>query len=118
MGSRLAHRLTRSHQLGQLVATGRKRAGLSQTEFASRLGVSRKTISDLERGLAQNLSFNTALQALWLAGLQLEATPRRPPTLEEVMSRRAADQARSDELTKGRLLSPVIKPTSHKRRKS
>ena len=93
-----SHRVSQSSEIGLLIAEGRKRANLSQSEFAAQLGVSRKTISDLERGVAEHLSLNTALQALWLAGFQLEALPRRPPTLSEVMARRAADQARAEQL--------------------
>lgn len=93
-----SHRVSQSSEIGRLIAQGRKRAKLSQSQFAARLGVSRKTISDIERGVAQHLSLNTALRALWLAGFQLEALPRRPPTLFEVMARRAADQARAEQL--------------------
>lgn len=39
------------------------------------------------------------IEALQLAGLVLEARPRRPPNINEVMARRAADQARADQLT-------------------
>ena len=94
-----SHRVSQGTEIGRLVAEGRKRARLSQSEFAAQLGVSRKTISDIERGVAANLSLNTALQALWLAGFQLEALPRRPPTLSEVMARRAADRARAEQLS-------------------
>jgi transcriptional regulator with XRE-family HTH domain len=91
-------RVSQSSEIGRLIAEGRKRANLSQSEFAAQLGVSRKTISDIERGVAEHLSLTTALRALWLAGFQLEALPWRPPTLSEVMARRAADQARADQL--------------------
>ena len=97
--SRSSHQVSQSSEIGRLIAEGRKRAKLSQSEFATQLGVSRKTISDIERGVAEHLSLNTALQALWLAGFQLEALPRRPPTLSEVMARRAADQARAEQLS-------------------
>jgi transcriptional regulator with XRE-family HTH domain len=95
---RSTHRVSQSSEIGRLIAEGRKRANLSQSEFAAQLGVSRKTVSDIERGVAEHLSLNTALQALWLAGFQLEALPRRPPTLADVMARRAADQARAEQL--------------------
>jgi transcriptional regulator with XRE-family HTH domain len=90
--------LSRSTDIGRLIAEGRRRVKLSQAEFAERLGVSRKTISDIERGAAEHLSLNTALAALWLAGFQLEANTRRPPTLDEVMARRAADLARAEQI--------------------
>lgn len=91
-------RVRQIQDVGRLIAAGRKRARLSQTEFATQLGVSRKTLSDLERGVAAHISLNTVLQALQLAGFVLEARSRRPPTITEVMARRAADQARADVL--------------------
>lgn len=98
MTSKRPHsRIARVSDIGALIAEGRKRARLSQAEFAERLGVSRKTISDAERGAAENLSLSTALAALGLAGFQIEATPRRPPTLNEIMARRAADLARAEQ---------------------
>jgi HTH-type transcriptional regulator/antitoxin HipB len=36
------------YQMGQILAAGRRRAGLTQTEAASRLGVSQSRISALE----------------------------------------------------------------------
>ena len=96
--TRSVHRVSQSNEIGRLIAAGRKRANLSQSEFAAQLGVSRKTVSDIERGVAEHLSLNTALQALWLAGFQLEALPRRPPTLSEVMARRASDRERAEQL--------------------
>jgi HTH-type transcriptional regulator/antitoxin HipB len=96
--ARPATRLTKSSDIGRLIAAGRRRAKLSQADFANQLGVSRKTISDIERGAAEHLSLNTALAALWLAGFQLEANQRRPATLSEVMARRAADLARAERL--------------------
>ena len=85
-------------ELGLRVAEGRRRAKISQTEFAKKVGVSRKTISDLERGAAEHLSLKTAMAALSLAGFVLYSAVRRPPTMEEIMARRAADRRRADEL--------------------
>jgi len=73
---------------------------VSQEAFAARLGVSRKTVSDLERGVAEHLSLKTAMRALSLAGFVLQASVRRPPTIYEVMTQRAADRARADEIMK------------------
>jgi transcriptional regulator with XRE-family HTH domain len=94
-----AQRVLQTRDIGRLIAAGRKRARLSQTDFATQLGVSRKTVSDLERGVAAHISLSTALQALQFAGFVLEARARRPPTITEVMARRAADHARADQLT-------------------
>ncbi len=84
--------------IGRLVAAGRRRVALTQEEFATALGVSRKTLSDLERGVAEHVSLKTAIKALSLAGFVLHATLRRPPTLAEVMAKRAMHRTRVDGL--------------------
>ena len=91
-------RLLKPFEVGQQIARGRKRAKISQAAFAQKLGVSRKTISDLERGAAEHVSLKTAMAALSLAGLVLYATVRRPPSMEEIMARRAADRTRAEAL--------------------
>ncbi len=113
--SRKAQRLSRSADIGRLVAEGRQRAKLSQEEFASKLGISRKTVSDLERGVAHHVSLQTALQALALAGFVLEASWRRPPTLSEVMAQRAEHQARVDRLTEAGATSVEPSPSQPRR---
>src|SRR5882672_3611758 len=93
-----AERLLKPFELGLLVARGRRRAKISQVAFAQKLGVSRKTISDLERGAAEHVSLKTAMAALSLAGFVLYSAERRPPTIEEIMARRAADRTRANKL--------------------
>ena len=93
-----AKRLIKPFEVGLQIAQGRRRAKLSQSEFARNLGVSRKTISDLERGAGEHVSLKTAMAALALAGFFLYSAERRPPTMEEIMARRAADRARAEEL--------------------
>ena len=92
--------------------------------LAQKLGVSRKTVSDLERGAAEHVSLKTAMGALALAGFVLYSAERRPPSLDEIMARRARDRARADELvasqaTSARTDSPTPKPArpSRTRRK-
>ena len=63
--------------VGRLVAAARRERRIPQERFARQLGVSRKTLSDLERGVAENVSLNTALRALALAGFA-ELVERRP----------------------------------------
>jgi len=91
-------RLLKPFEVGKLIAAGRRRAKLSQQAFAERLGVSRKTISDLERGAAENVSLKTAMAALSQAGYVLSAAAHRAPTLAEVMAQRAAHRTRVEEL--------------------
>ena len=92
-----AERLLKPFEVGLQVARGRKRAKVSQAAFAEKLGVSRKTISDMERGAAEHVSLKTAMAALSLAGFVLYSTERRPPTMEEIMAQRAADRRRAEE---------------------
>ncbi|MGH8294266.1 MAG: helix-turn-helix transcriptional regulator [Steroidobacteraceae bacterium] len=93
-----SHRLLKPFEIGKLVAAGRRRAKLSQQAFAERLGVSRKTVSDLERGAAENVSLKTAMAAISQAGYVLAASARRAPSLAEVMAQRAAHRTRVEEL--------------------
>ena len=90
------NRLKHPFEVGRLIASGRKRLGISQTAFSSRLGVSRKTLSDLERGAAEHVSLKTALRALALAGFVVDVSPHRPPTLAEVMANRARELTLTD----------------------
>jgi DNA-binding XRE family transcriptional regulator len=101
-----AARLLKPFELGLQVARGRRRTKISQAAFAQKLGVSRKTISDLERGAAEHVSLKTAMAALTLAGFVLYSAERRPPTIEEIMARRAADRARAEELLNSGVAAP------------
>jgi DNA-binding XRE family transcriptional regulator len=114
-----AQRLLKPFDVGLLIAQGRRRDKLSQEVFARKLGVSRKTVSDLERGAAEHVSLKTAMAALALAGFVLYSAERRPPTLDDIMARRASDRARADELlasqgasTPARATSAALKPAS------
>ena len=117
-----AQRLLKPFELGLLVAQGRRRVKLSQEVFAQKLGVSRKTVSDLERGAAEHVSLKTAMAALALAGFVLYSAERRPPTLDEIMARRASDRARADDLiasqgasTSAGTTAPTLKPATPSR---
>ncbi len=102
MTAPVSSRLLRPQEIGRLIAEGRHRTGQSQTAFAERLRISRKTLSDIERGVADHVS---------LAGFVLEASMRRLPTLPEIMAERAEHQARIDNLA---LRSPPV-PVKKKR---
>ena len=106
-----AERLMKPFELGLRVARGRRRAKISQAAFAQKLGVSRKTISDLERGTAEHVSLKTAMAALSLAGFVLYSVERRPPTMEEIMARHAADRTRADKLLNSGTTPSSVTPT-------
>ena len=107
-----AGRLLKPFELGLCVAQGRRRAKISQAAFAQKLGVSRKTISDLERGTAEHVSLKTAMAALSLAGFVLYCAARRPPTMDEIMARRAADRTRADKLLNSSSVTPTPLPSA------
>ena len=60
------------YQMGQILAAGRRRAGLTQAEAAARLGVSQSRISTLEADSGA-LTLNQLLAFYAAYGLQLQA---------------------------------------------
>lgn len=63
-----------SPDLGLLIRTARKSRGLSQDTLATELGVTRMTVSRLERG--ESVAIDTAIAALSLCGMTLIAVPK------------------------------------------
>jgi DNA-binding XRE family transcriptional regulator len=110
-----AERLLKPFELGLWVGRGRRRAKISQAAFAQKLGVSRKTISDLERGAAEHVSLKTAMAALSLAGFVIYCAPRRLPTLEEIMARRAAHRVRAEKLLNSDATPPPTRAKDRRR---
>lgn len=110
-----ALRLMKPFEVGLQVAAGRRLAKISQEDFARKLGVSRKTLSDLERGAVEHVSLKTAMAALALAGFVLYSARRRPPTMEEIMARRAADRVRAEELEASRVGMAAASSKGHRR---
>jgi HTH-type transcriptional regulator / antitoxin HipB len=69
------------HQMGQLLAAGRRRAGLTQAEAASRVGVSQSRLSTLETDSgALTLTQLLALLGAYDLQLQVEDKGSSPPT--------------------------------------
>lgn len=63
------HRLVTAAQLGQLLRSARKKQSLTQTDVASRLGLSQNRVSYLESH-PEDLSFKQLLA--WCAALRIE----------------------------------------------
>ena len=63
------------YQMGQILAAGRRRANLTQTEAAARLGVSQSRISTLEADSGA-LTLSQLLTLLGAYGLQLQVQDR------------------------------------------
>jgi len=92
----------RATDVGRLIAAGRKARAWSQAQLAELVGVSRKTISDLERGEGHHASLTTALKALSLTGFSVDIIPHRRPDIEEILRIRAA--VRNDAAESPRIL--------------
>jgi len=79
---------TTPYQMGQVLAAGRRRAGLTQAEAAARLGVSQSRISTLETDAAA-LTLNQLLTLFGAYELQLQvldkgsSVPTSPPSALE-----------------------------------
>ncbi|ORA77392.1 helix-turn-helix domain-containing protein [Mycobacterium malmoense] len=63
-------------ELGEHVRRARQGKGFPQNELANRIGVTRMTISRLERG--ESVSVDTALRALSECGIALALAPKFP----------------------------------------
>jgi len=80
--------ITTPYQMGQVLAAGRRRAGLTQAEAAARLGVSQSRISTLETDAAA-LTLNQLLTLFGVYELQLQvldkgsSVPTSPPSALE-----------------------------------
>jgi HTH-type transcriptional regulator / antitoxin HipB len=67
-----------SHQMGQILAAGRRRTGLTQAEAALRVGVSQSRISTLE-AYAGALTLDQLLALLGAYGLRLQVEDKDSP---------------------------------------
>jgi transcriptional regulator with XRE-family HTH domain len=70
-------------ELGQKIREARLRAGLSQTDLARPLGMSRATVSDLENGTIKELGVRKLVRLCQRLGLDLYLAEKRRPTLHE-----------------------------------
>jgi transcriptional regulator with XRE-family HTH domain len=72
-------------ELGREVAQVRKRKALSQTDLARAAGVSRQTISALERGVVSDLGVRKLMRVLEVLGFELAVRPAgHPVTLDDL----------------------------------
>ena len=78
--------------LGERVAQARKAAGATATAVARQSKRSRDILHRLERG--EDVSVSSLLDILRAIGCQLELTPARMPTLDEVRERFSDDDER------------------------
>jgi HTH-type transcriptional regulator / antitoxin HipB len=72
-------------QLGRRIHDARKQAALSQSEVAARLGMSRATISGIERGTIGEIGLRKVIALCAMLGLALEVTTAHArPTLAQL----------------------------------
>jgi transcriptional regulator with XRE-family HTH domain len=79
--------------IGKEIAARRKAQRLRQADLASRAGVSRATLEALENGRAAEIGYSKLARILSALGLELRLGPAgtRRPTLDELLSERAAN---------------------------
>lgn len=82
-------------ETGQIVRQARKQAGLTQTELARRLKMSRATLSQLENGVIGDLGIRKLGLIGDRLGLEIIVRPRRPLTLHEAYARNRAERQAS-----------------------
>lgn len=72
-------------EIGNKIRAGRKRQKITQDQLAKDLGMSRSTISQLEKGIVQEIGVRKLIRIMEYLGLELRARPAgTPPTLEEL----------------------------------
>lgn len=70
-------------EAGTLIRAARQKAGITQAELASRLHMSRATISKIENGIIEELGIRKLAQVCNRLGLEILVQPRRTLTLHE-----------------------------------
>jgi transcriptional regulator with XRE-family HTH domain len=84
-----------AQSLGHLIARARKRAGLTQTDLARKLRVSRNTVGKMEVG-AQGINFYTLFEIC--AATDAKLTDLVPPEMANFLPKAEIDQRTLDRL--------------------
>ena len=80
-------------EIGTRIASARKERRLTQTELASRAGVSRPTIDLLENGRASEIGYSKLARILAAVGfeLRLQTIAQERPTLDDLLKEDSGD---------------------------
>lgn len=71
--------------IGNEIRAERKRRKITQDQLAKTFGMSRSTVSQIEKGIVQDIGIRKVIRILEYLGLDLRVRPRgAPPTLEEL----------------------------------
>lgn len=77
------------YEIGPLLREARRKAGVSQSELARPLGMSRATVSAIEGGRCIEIGFAKLSALLERVGLEVTVAPRKGrPTLEDLRRER------------------------------
>ena len=75
--------------IGLLIATARKKNGLTQAELACKLGMSRATLSGVENGTINEIGIRKILLILLTLGLDIQIQEKTSrPTLQQLLKER------------------------------
>ena len=66
------------YDIGELLKTARKEKKLTQSELAKQVGVTRQTLSKLEKGLIDKVSLQLFIKILEVLGKELHIEDKKP----------------------------------------
>lgn len=85
-------------EIGNEIRAERKRRKITQDQLARTFGMSRSTISQIEKGIVQDIGIRKVIRILEYLDLELRVRPRGvPPTLEDLQQERELDILKNPE---------------------
>ena len=79
--------------LGKKIRDARKHLKISQAELAGKTGISRTSLSQIERGSIQDIGIRKVIRILEYLGLEISVRPAgAPPTLDELTAEKEASE--------------------------
>jgi len=66
------------YEIGELVKTARKEKRLTQNDLAKQVGITRQTLSKLEKGLIDKVSLQLFVKILEILDMELKVEEKKP----------------------------------------